>query len=68
MDIIEVKNLRFSYDGVKMILDEENRKGTMELMKKLRDMGKTIITVEHDHRLIEDADRWILLEDGRIKA
>lgn len=49
-------------------LDEENRKGTMELMKKIRDMGKTIITVEHDHRLIEDADRWILLEDGRIKA
>lgn len=49
-------------------LDEENRRGTMELMKRLRDMGKTIITVEHDHRLIEDADRWILLEDGRIKA
>lgn len=49
-------------------LDAENRQGTMEVINKLRSQGRTIIIVEHDHRLIEDADRWILLENGRIKA
>ena len=49
-------------------LDTENRQGTLDVIDILHRAGKTILIVEHDHRLIEGADRWILLEDGRIKA
>lgn len=47
-------------------LDEASRIRTMEVLKKLKAQGKTIIIVEHDHELIEDADRWILLQDGKV--
>ncbi len=49
-------------------LDKEHRQGTLDVIDRLHRAGKTILIVEHDHRLIEGADRWILLEDGRIKA
>lgn len=47
-------------------LDEEARIRTMDLLLKLKAEGKTIIIVEHDHQLIEEADRWILLADGVV--
>ena len=47
-------------------LDEEARIRTMEILMKLKSEGKTIIIVEHDHQLIEEADEWILLEDGVV--
>lgn len=48
-------------------LDEESRIRTMELLKQLKAQGKTIIIVEHDHELIEEADRWVLLQDGKVE-
>lgn len=47
-------------------LDEASRIRTMEVLKELKAQGKTIIIVEHDHELIEEADRWILLSDGKV--
>lgn len=47
-------------------LDEASRQKTMQLLKRLQEAGKTIIIVEHDHELIECADRWILLQDGVV--
>lgn len=47
-------------------LDEAARIRTMELLKQLKSEGKTILIVEHDHQLIEEADEWILLEDGVV--
>ena len=47
-------------------LDEASRIRTMEVLKELKTQGKTIIIVEHDHELIEEADRWILLSDGKV--
>ena len=47
-------------------LDEESRVRTKALLNHLKSQGKTIIIVEHDHELIEDADRWILLQDGVV--
>lgn len=47
-------------------LDEASRLRTKELLQKLKKDGKTIIIVEHDHELIEDADRWVLLHDGKV--
>ncbi|MDO4545316.1 MAG: ABC transporter ATP-binding protein [Bacillota bacterium] len=48
-------------------LDQVGREHVSRIIKVLREQGKTIIAVEHDHSLIEDADRWILLEQGKIK-
>ena len=47
-------------------LDEEARIRTKALLQQLKAQGKTIIIVEHDHELIEDADRWVLLADGVV--
>lgn len=47
-------------------LDEESRIRTKQLLNQLKSEGKTIIIVEHDHELIEDADRWVLLHDGKV--
>lgn len=47
-------------------LDEASRVRTMELLKHLKAQGKTIIIVEHDHELIEEADRWVLLHEGKV--
>ena len=47
-------------------LDEASRVRTMELLKQLKAQGKTIIIVEHDHELIEEADRWVLLHEGKV--
>ena len=48
-------------------LDEGARIRTMELLMQLKSEGKTIIIVEHDHQLIEEADEWILLENGLVR-
>lgn len=47
-------------------LDEASRLRTKALLQKLKADGKTIIIVEHDHELIEDADRWVLLHEGKV--
>lgn len=47
-------------------LDEESRIRTKELLHRLKEQGKTIIIVEHDHELILDADRWVLLSEGKV--
>lgn len=47
-------------------LDEESRLRTKALLNQLKAEGKTIIIVEHDHELIEDADRWVLLHEGKV--
>lgn len=49
-------------------LDPENRVQVERVMEKLRERGKTILIVEHDHRMIRDADRWLFLQDGIVRA
>ena len=39
----------------------------LALMKKLRSVGKTVIVVEHDYELLDFADQWIVMENGKIK-
>lgn len=48
-------------------LDEDYKDNLSAIIGRLKADGKTVIIVEHDYRLIDDADRWILLEQGRIK-
>ena len=47
-------------------LDAEGQAQVIACLKELQQRGKTIFVVEHDYRLLEFADRWIVLSDGRI--
>jgi len=44
-------------------LDDENKKGIIELFEKLKEMGKTIICVTHDKEMAQKATR--VIEIGR---
>lgn len=48
-------------------LDEENTARLRDTLGKINDAGKTVIMVEHDHELIKDAGRCIMLADGKIQ-
>lgn len=48
-------------------VDQKGREKMLALMKKLRSVGKTVIVVEHDYELLDFADQWIVMENGKIK-
>lgn len=49
-------------------LDGENCQSVEAVLKRLKAEGKTILIVEHDYEMIRWADKWMLIEDGKIKA
>ncbi len=48
-------------------VDQEGRGKMLRLMKNMRDKGKTVIVVEHAYELLDFADRWVFLEEGRVR-
>lgn len=49
-------------------LDSQRGREVMRLLKAVaKNMGKTIVIVSHDQRLMEIADRVLWMEDGRFK-
>lgn len=49
-------------------LDEDVKENLENLLSELKRQGKTIIVVEHDHNMVKNADKWLLLEDGKVKS
>lgn len=50
-------------------LDSQRGREVMRLLRSVaKNMGKTVVIVSHDQRLMEIADRVLWMEDGRIKA
>jgi len=47
-------------------LDTKTGLKIVELLQKLKDKGKTIIVATHDERIIQIADKKLLLEDGKL--
>jgi putative ABC transport system ATP-binding protein len=48
-------------------LDRESGANVVAMIKRLgRERGTTTVMVTHDNRIMEQADRIITLEDGRI--
>ena len=47
-------------------LDEKNEYIVMDIFEKLHNAGSTIIVVTHDPEVGDEAERMIVLEDGRI--
>ena len=53
-------------DEVMSQLDIAGKQRVASTLAKLRDMGKTIIAVEHDLEAVAFSDRLMVLEDGKI--
>lgn len=49
-------------------LDEAGRALVRATVEAQRRAGKTILIVEHDLKLVEYADRWLILRDGGVAA
>lgn len=49
-------------------LDARGRELMKSAILSLRDQGRTVLMVEHDLTLADYADRWLLLEAGRLAA
>ena len=49
-------------------LDPDGRALVRTAMEKQREQGRTVIIVEHDLKLVDFADRWLLINDGAIAA
>lgn len=47
-------------------LDPAGRRELFALLGRLRRGGKTLVVVEHDVDAVAGADRWIVLDEGRI--
>lgn len=47
-------------------LDSKSGKVVIDLLKKLNQAGKTIIVITHDRDIASEADRQIILKDGKI--
>ena len=47
-------------------LDTENGQKIRQVLRMLKDNGKTVIVATHDQELIQLADRTLCLEDGRL--
>ena len=47
-------------------LDSENAGRIIHELKRLQQLGKTIILITHDHEVASQADRVIHLQDGRV--
>ena len=47
-------------------LDAKTSLKIVQLLKKLKDDGKTVIAATHDERIIEIADKKLCLEDGKL--
>ena len=48
------------------MLDEKNREGIMELLRKLRDRGVTILLISHHLDELEYVDEVVYLRDGKV--
>lgn len=48
-------------------LDMGNRLKLRKVIDDLVKRGKTVIVIEHDLKAVDMADRWIVIEDGRIQ-
>jgi energy-coupling factor transporter ATP-binding protein EcfA2 len=47
-------------------LDAEGREMFVDIVKSLKQEGKTIVVVEHDYERLDFADTWIVMKDGGI--
>jgi energy-coupling factor transporter ATP-binding protein EcfA2 len=49
-------------------LDEDGRSMFTELVRELKERGKTIVIVEHDYEAFSFADTWILMKHGGVTS
>ena len=48
-------------------LDETREQGTMNLLTRLNEAGKTILLVTHDQEISQFAQRHLLIKNGKVE-
>lgn len=56
------------FDEPMSSLDEESKVRFINVVKALKEDGKTVIIVEHDFYRLDFADNWIIMKDGNMMA
>ena len=54
------------FDEPTAMLDPKGRRDVIEIIKKLRQMGKTVVLITHHMDETIDADRLIVMSDGQV--
>lgn len=54
------------FDEAMAQVDDDGKKRIKEVIKKLKNDGKTIIMIEHDFNNLDIADKVVLLKNGRL--
>lgn len=49
-------------------LDAQGKELLISTLKMLRELGKTVIVVEHDYKQMNFADQWLIMERGRLRS
>ena len=49
-------------------LDAVNAQKIIDILRMLKDEGKTVVVSTHDERIIQFADRTFCLENGRLAS
>jgi energy-coupling factor transport system ATP-binding protein len=55
------------FDEAMSQIDEQGKASIKEVIKGLRDRGKTVVMIEHDFDNLDVADRVVLLRDGVLQ-
>lgn len=51
---------------ISVLESSKTSKEIMELIKELHKQGQTIILITHDHKVAEQAERVVTIEDGKL--
>ena len=54
------------FDEPTAMLDPRGRKDVIDIIKKLREMGKTVVLITHHMDETIDADRLVVMSDGQV--
>jgi energy-coupling factor transport system ATP-binding protein len=64
--ILAMKPECLVFDEPMSSLDDTGRAMFCGIVKELKKAGKTIVIAEHDYELLDFADSWILMKEGKV--
>lgn len=64
--VLSLKPSILVFDEAMAQVDDKGKRRIKEVIKRLKDNGKTIVMIEHDFNNLDVADRVVLLKNGKL--